>query len=581
MTDTLAELRADRRQVDPIAAEIIMHGLCAIPNLIDKNVTRTAFSFLISEYKDYAVGIVDADGRLIAQCKGGLPIFCANALCAAVQDGLKIYGKARLQHGDVVISNHAGTMGQHLNNVVMYTPVRVSAADDGLVGFLAIVMHWLDVGGIVVGSCQSPETTDVFQEGIQFHTVKLLSAGERIEEMFRIIQCNTRFPTMVLGDIDSQIAGCLMGRDMMLELVHRYGADQVRAAVESFWAKSEKAVRQAIRAIPDGIYRARSFLDDDGINRDKPIPIEVAVRIEGDQITVDLSDIADQVEGPMNAGYEGGAVAAARIACKYVFSPNEPANDGAFRPIRVVCPPGKFLSARPEAPIGGSGFTIPTVVDTVLRALAQALPDKIPAAHHGTYSVHVIDGRLPGNGGWFAHIESAVGGWGAGPNRDGTGPFRSNAHGDTKEVPVELQEAAHPYRVESVRLRRDSGGAGRFRGGLGVEKWYRVLVPCRLTVSLERTKCAPWGLEGGHDGKPGRIEVHRDGCEPIVIVKGEMPLRPNDRVRVLTAGGGGYGAPSKRLRERVIDDVLNGYVSREAAERDYGFTMEHAPRPRT
>lgn len=580
MTDALAVIHPDARPIDPIAAEVIMHGLCAIPNLIDKNVTRTAFSFLISEYKDYAVGIVDAEGRLIAQCKGGLPIFCANALCAAVQDGLRIYGKARLQHGDVVISNHAGTMGQHLNNVVMYTPVRVSAADDGLVGFLAIVMHWLDVGGIVVGSCQSPETTDVFQEGIQFHTVKLLSAGERIEEMFRIIQCNTRFPTMVLGDIDSQIAGCLMGRDMMLELVHRHGADRIRAAVASFWLKSERAVREAIRAIPDGVYRARSFLDDDGINRDKPIPIEVAVRIEGDEITVDLSGIADQVEGPMNAGFEGGAVAAARIACKYVFSPNEPANDGAFRPINVVCPPGKFLSARPEAPIGGSGFTIPTVVDTILRALAQALPDRIPAAHHGTYSVHVIDGRLPGNGGWFAHIESAVGGWGAGPHRDGTGPFRSNAHGDTKEVPIEIQEAAHPYRIESVRLRRDSGGAGRHRGGLGVEKWYRVLVPCRLTVSLERTKCAPWGLEGGRDGTPGRIEVHRDGCAPIVIVKGEMPLEPNDRVRLLTAGGGGHGAPSERPRERIVDDVLNGYVSREAAERDYGVTIDaDPPRP--
>ena len=324
--------------VDPIDAEVIMHGLCAIPNLIDKNVTRTAFSFLISEYKDYATGIVDGEGRLISQCRGGLPIFCANALCAAVRDGLKVYGKAGMQHGDVVISNDAATMGQHLNNVVMYTPIRVSETDDGLIGFMVIVMHWVDVGGITIGSCQSPNTTDVFQEGIQFPTVKLLSGGERVAEIYRLIERNTRFPRLVLGDVESQVAGCLMGRDQVLDLAKRYGEDAIRSAIEMFWTKSELATRKAIAEIPDGEYRASAFLDDDGIHPGVPIKINVVVRIEGSDIIIDLSDIADQVQGPLNAGYEGGAVAAARIACKYIFSANEPANDGAFRPIKVICP---------------------------------------------------------------------------------------------------------------------------------------------------------------------------------------------------------------------------------------------------
>jgi N-methylhydantoinase B len=557
--------------VDPITSELVMQGLCALPNLIDKNITRTAFSFLVAEYKDYAVGIVDADGRLISQSRGGLPIFCANALSAAVVDGLRVYGKSRLQEGDVVISNHAATMGQHLNNVVMYTPFRLRADDDGLLGFFAIVMHWVDIGGITPGSCSSPTTTDIFQEGIQFRTVKLLQGGKRSEELYRIIEENTRFPKMVMGDLESQVAGCLMGRDMTMEVVNRFGAETVLAAIAQHWDRAERAVRAAIRNIPDGVYTASSYLDDDGINRGKPLQINVKVIVSDDEITIDFSDIADQVNGPLNSGFEGGAVAAARIACKYIFSPNEPANDGAFRAIKVQCPPGKLLSARPGAPLGSSGSTIPTVVDTILRAISAALPNRIPAAHHGSYNLHGIDGRDPETGDWFRHTESSVGGWGAAFDRDGTGPFRSMAHGDTKEIPVELQEATYPYHVEWVRLRRDSGGAGEFRGGLGIEKSYHILERCRLTARMERTKCPPWGTAGGTDGQPGRVEVYRDGKLLVTVAKGEISLEPDDRVRVITAGGGGYGDPGRRAREKIERDIDFGYISRETAEKDYSF----------
>lgn len=567
--------KVTRAVVDPITAEIIMHGLSAIPNLVDKNITRTAFSVLISEYKDYAVGIVDAQGRLVTQCRGGLPIFVANALCAAVKDGLAIYGRGRLQHGDVVISNHAGTMGQHLNNVVMYTPIRTSDDDGGLVGFLAIVAHWIDIGGMTVGSCSSNIATEIFQEGIQFRTVKLFSNGVRSEEMFRVIEYNTRFPRMVLGDIEAQIAGCFSGRDMVLELVERHGAAAVVAAVGIFWDKCEAATREAIRGIPDGVYRASSFLDDDGITPGKRVPINVEVRIAGDNITVDLSGVADQMQGPLNAGFEGGAVAAARIACKYVFSPDEPANEGAFRPIEVVCPPGKFLSAQPPVAMGGSGSAIPTVVDTILRALADALPQTVPAAHHGTYAIHMIYGPRPG-GGLFQHMEATIGGWGASAHRDGTGPFRSMAHGDTLEVPAELQEASYPHVVEWARLREDSGGAGRHRGGLGVEKAYRMLVPGRLWVQIERTACPPWGLQGGGAAKTGRLEIHGEGGPPRVLVKDDVPLRAGDRVLICTAGGGGFGDPRGRPVAEVLQDVRRGYVSRDAAEREYGVALnEH------
>ncbi|MBR0859108.1 hydantoinase B/oxoprolinase family protein [Bradyrhizobium liaoningense] len=559
--------------LDPITAEVIMHGLSAIPNLVDKNIARTAYSFLISEYKDYAVGIVDCDGKLITQSRGGLPIFVANALSAAVSDGLSIYGHAQLKHGDVVISNHAGSMGQHLNNVVMYTPIRTGDADTDLIGFFAVVMHWMDVGGITIGSCQSPFTTDIFQEGIQFRTVKLLSCGERVEDMFRMVAENTRFPKLVLGDLEAQIAGCVAGRDLVAELVQIWGAAAIRAAVEHFWFRAEAATRAVIAAIPDGEYRACSFLDDDGIDRGKPVEIVAKVVIRGDEAIIDLSEVAAQLKGPLNSGYQGGAVAASRMAAKYVFSPDGPANYGAFKPIQVVCPPGRFLSAGPTAPIGGSGFTIPTVVDTILRALASCLPERIPAAHHGTYSVHVIDGHTE-EGELFQHIESAAGGWGAGCDRDGGGPFRSMAHGDTLEVPVELQESSHPYLIEYVRLRRDSGGAGRHRGGLGLEKAYRMKVPGRLTTSIERTACAPWGLDDGHSGVPGRVDVIRNDGSCLTLLKGEVRLAAGDRILLFTAGGGGFGDPKSRDEQSIARDVSEGYVSAESASELYGFILQ-------
>lgn len=562
------------RAVDPITAEIITHTLCAIPNVIDKNITRTAYSVLVSEYKDFAVGIVDADARLVCQCKGGIPVFVANALSAAVREGLELYGKGELQTGDVVITNSAATMGQHLNNVVMYTPIRVSEDDAGLLGFMVIVVHWMDVGGAVVGSCATTKSTEVFQEGIQFPALKLLHRGKRDPAIYRLIQTNTRFTQLVLGDMESQLAGCMMGRDMVLEVVRKFGQQVVLSAIDMFWKRTEAAVRSAIRAIPDGTYEASSFLDDDGIRIGMTLPIQVKVVVAGDEITVDLNGLADQVAGPWNAGFQGGAVAAVRIACKFFFSSEDAATDGAFRPIKIVCRPGTLMSARPTAAIAGSGHNLPTVIDTILRALGQALPGKVPAAHAGTYSAQIIVDRSPGARGY--HLEAVAGGWGAARHRDGNGPFRSMAHGDTPEVPVELQEATYPYRVKRMKLRTDSGGPGRHRGGLGIEKVYDLLGPFGYIAMFDRTRCPPWGLDGGGDGQPGRVDVFRNGRKIHSVVKDDLSLEPGDEVRLYSAGGGGYGPPRERPVEKVVEDVRCGYVSIESAAQDYGVALDES-----
>jgi len=559
-------------ELDPITAEIVMHSLCAIPNVIDKNITRTAYSVLVSEYKDFAAGMVDADGRLICQGKGGMPVFVANALSAAVSEGLRLFGKSDLQSGDVVITNSAATMGQHLNNVVMYTPIRISEEDAGLLGFMVIVVHWMDVGGNVVGSCATTKSTEIYQEGIQFPSLKLLRRGRRDPEIYRLIEANTRFTQLVLGDMESQLAGCMMGRDMVLEVVQKFGRKAILESIDAFWKRHEAAVRQAIRAIPDGTYEAGSFLDDDGVHRDKPIPVNVKVIVAGDELTVDLSGLADQITGPWNAGFQGGAVAAVRIACKFYFSSHEPANEGAYRPIKVVCRPGTFMSAGPTAAIAGSGHNLPTVIDTILRALGKAVPNKVPAAHPGTYSAQIIVDRSPGAKGY--HLESVAGGWGAAHNRDGNGPFRSMAHGDTPEVSVELQEATYPYRMKHMRLRKDSGGVGRHRGGLGIEKVYELLGPMNYIAMFERTKCPPWGVDGGGSGQPGRVDVFRSGRLIASVVKDDLTLERGDEIRLYSAGGGGYGNPIERPVAKVIEDVRSRYISAESAAQNYAVALD-------
>ena len=556
---------------DPIELEIVRHEILSVPNQIERNIERTAFSPLVQEYKDYAVGLVDPEGALIAQSRGSLPIFVANALGTAVREGLEVFGADALRHGDAVLTNNPATLGQHLNNVVLHTPVREGGEADGaLLGFFAVLVHWIDVGGSAPGSSTGTSTTDVWQEGLQIPSLKLLDRGARVEGMFRLLAANTRFPRLLLGDLEAQLGGCLMGRDLVLDILRRRGAATVRAAVAAMRRQASEAAGSVIRAIPPGTYRAESFLDGEGGG---PVPVPVAVHADGERLTVDLSGLGAQMPGPSNAGRNGGAVAAARIAAKYLLTPDEPVNHGDFDRLDVVAPDGTFLTARPDAPIGGSGNTIPTVVDTILRAMGEALPDRARAAHHGTYGVHTLFGRLPDTGALYTNLDTATGGWGASAAEDGAFPLRSNAHGDVPDIPVEMQEALYPFRLEGKALRTDSGGAGRRRGGLGVEKRYEVLAPAKVSLKFERGRCPPWGLAGGHAAETCFVEITRTGGEVLRAWKGTYDLNPGDRMRIASGGGGGHGRPEEREPERVREDVTQGYVSVEQARATYAVVL--------
>ena len=552
--------------LDPITLEVIRHGLVSITNQIDANIKRTAFSPYIYEYNDFAVGLTDANGQLVAQCTGGMPPFVADSVGTAVRDGLEIYGRDRLFEGDVVLCNHAAVQGQHLNNTVMYTPVYAGEGRRTLVGFFAINVHWIDIGGSV------PRSTDIFMEGLQLRTVKLWSKGQPIEEVYRIIETNSRMPTELLGDIAAQLAGCLLGRDLTRDLADRYGVDCLFEAIRLILDQSEASARALISAMPDGVYEAETFLDNDR-SSDTPLPIKVKVIVEGDQLTVDYSEIAGQAKGPINSGYFGGGQTTARVAFKYLLGA-EMANEGTFRPLRLILPQGKILSAEPTAPMGNYSTPFPTVIDVVIRAMEKALPDRVPGGHFATHSGVRFHGRRA-DGSYFDSHDSGHGGWGGCATHDGAGPFRTMAHGDTRIIPLELQETALPIRLEHFSLREDSAGAGKFRGGLGFRKTYRMLSGCALQTNLDRTKFPPWGVQGGKEAQPGRFLLIREDEAPRDISKEKgLTLQAGDQVCVETGGGGGYGDPRERSLDLIQRDLDRGYVTAAAAMRDYGVRID-------
>ncbi len=508
---------------------------------------------------------------MVSQCRGAIPLFVTNSLGTAVLDGYEIYGQDGIGPGDVVVTNHVGSQGQHLNNVVMYTPIH---NDEGeLFGFMAIVVHWVDIGGSAPGSI-SNRTTEIYQEGLHLRSIKLIKAGEPQEDVYRIIKHNSRMPEMLLGDIEAQLAGCQMGLGLLKELLARYGSETVNQAVRINWDRSEVAARASVARIPDGSYEAKGIIDGDGINPERKIKLDITVHVAGEEMEVDLSDVEEQLVGPFNSGFKGGAETAARIAFKYLTLPGEPANEGAFRPLTVICPEGRFLNAKPGAPMGLYSAPLASVIDTIVKAMAPVCLDRISAGHNGDFSLFRIYGPHPETGALFNVFGSGFGGWGALDGMDGPGPFKTMAHGDVWEVPLESHEKYSPVRVESYEFKVDSGGVGKYRGGLGLIKRYRVLAPCKCYVSFDRRSSPPWGVAGGGEGATGKVVLYREGDEPRTMYKEwDVPVQPGDVLEVHTGGGGGFGQPFERDAEQVALEVRRGFVSSVAARDDYGVAV--------
>jgi len=555
--------------VNPITLEVVRNALIAYADEMASVLCRTAYNMMIFEVRDYCVGIVDPEGQIIAQNTGGLPIFLAD-LGVAVKGAIARHGIETFKEGDVYISNDPAVCGQHLNNIVVFTPFF---HEGKLIAFPVLRAHWVDVGGGSRGFGAS-SSHDIFAEGLQLCGIRAYTAGEPNTEILQLLRDNIRYPDSSFGDFRAQIAGCRLGERRLDELFSKYGAQTVLDCIQTIWTQSEVLARKAVSQIPNGVYEASSYIDNNLIDRETPLQIKVRVIVEDEEMTIDFSDMPPEQKGPVNSGTSGG-IAAARVAFKCVTSPSGVVNEGEMRPLKIILPPGTMLSAQPPAPLGIWSISLPTVIDTILKALSNVMPQRITAAHKGDMGGLAMFGRDTLRERNFICLNIFGGGFGARPNGDGLDAVVSVTQGNVQNAPVEVQEAYYPLQIETHRLREDSGGAGRYRGGLGVELVMTSDQDFFMNTHFQRTKLAPWGLHGGKEAKPMEAMIIRGGGarESGNVLEGER-IAPGDRMIVRSGGGGGYGDPLERDTVLVLADIIDGKVSLEAGLRDYGVVVK-------
>ena len=518
--------------VNPITVEVVRNGLAHIANEMATVLRKTSYNMMIYEVRDYCVGIVDPEGNILSQNFGALPIFLAD-LGPAIIDGVRMHGRDGFQPGDVLIMNHPYVCGQHLNNVVVYTPFF---HEGELVAFLAVRAHWIDIGGTRVGFGFSG-TREVYEEGLQFRSLKLYRGEQPNQDIFQIITDNVRFAESCLGDLRAQIAACRIGDRGLGALVKRYGLETFLRCVRRIWRQSEALAREKVSRIKPGKYEAEALFDSDGVDLNRAVPLKVKVEVADSEMVIDFSDISEQVPGSINSG-ESGAVAAARVAFKSLVAPYSPIDEGCFRPLKVIIPQGKILSATPPAPVGNWSRTLPTVIDLILKALAPAMPDKVAAGHKGDMGGYAFFGTDPKTGRRFLCQTIMGGGWGGRAHEDGENATVSMCQGDVQNAPVELQEIYYPVLIERQRLREGSGGAGKFRGGLGIEISVRVLCDAFTNINVERQRTAPWGLFDGENGATAKALVKQSPDDPgtWLTKKPNHPLKKDGSVTFFKIG---------------------------------------------
>lgn len=526
---------------DALELEIFRYTVESIIDEIDVNITRTAHSPLVYEYKDYCAGLLTRDYRLLGQSQSNLPIFLAD-LGHPVKDAVDVVGIDRLRPGDVLLTNFGPVSGQHLNHVVAATPLYGSTGD--LAGFVAIRTHWADVGGLTPGSL-SWNATSLQQEGLQMRGLRVMK-GERLQpEILATVQANTYMPDAVTGDLMAQAGACIVAARRWKERVTtRWGDADVQALAESQLRASKELAARRVAELPDGVYESSCWTDDAGAPGTEPLKLSVRLVVDGDRMIADLSGLPAQVQTPINAGLMGGATSAMRVAFKSLLVPERQADQGLFEPLTVKLPLGRVLSATGDAPMAHWNTTIPSMVDLFLKAIGQRLPERVPAGHHGSMASFSLTGKRP-NGEWVQYIDTGNGGHGAHADGPGFGPLKTLMHGDNRAIPVEIVESSYPLRYHRYRLLRDAGGAGLHRGGPGIDRLFEVLEPLDLNVGLERTMDPPWGMAGGEPGKPGEIAVQFPGTSTWQSVKkvSNLHLPAGTLVRQRTSGGGGWGTP--------------------------------------
>lgn len=557
------------KAIDPITTEIIRNAFISIANDMNATLIRSAFTPVIYEGKDCSVALIDADGDVLGQSLG-LPLFLGN-LEICVKLIAEEHGWDYFKEGDVFYMNDSYMTGTHLNDSTIIMPIFWSGQR---VGFAASRAHWLDVGAKDPGT--PVDSHEIYQEGVRWGPTRLYENGEPREDVIDLLRRNSRFGEATVGDMNAQVAAGKTGEKRLRALYDRFGIDTLSAARDAIFRQTEALERQAVSALPDGVYDASGYLDDDGLKSD-PLLVNLQLTVKGDAMTVDLAGSAEQARGPVNCGMTQ-TIAAARVAYKLLICSDVSPNGGSFRPLEVTAPERTIFSAQEPAACGWYFSSLGLLIDLFVKALSPALPDKAAAAHYGDSMVITVAGQDPRNNNeFYLMIEPTTGGWGASNGRDGESSLINNVNGSFKDIPVEIFECKYPLRILSYGIRKDSGGSGKYRGGNGTYREYEVQTDSDLWLWFERSKTTAWGLFGGGSGLPPSVKVNVPGEKAAEYLKiNGVPLKKGTVIYSVTGGGGGYGAAFERDVHAVRQDVIDGFVSVDHARDAYGVSLSES-----
>lgn len=557
--------------IDPITLEVLTQALISAVREMRATVCRTASSVAIYDAKDFSCGLFAPDSQVVAQSEDiGSHVV---PMPWTVQSAMAKLGHT-LKPGDAILVNDPYGGGTHLNDVTVIYPVF---AGERLIFFPAVRAHWADVGGAVPGS-MSGKATEIYQEGIRIPPIKILEEGRHNEAAFELLLANMRLPEERLGDLNASFAACRVAEMRIREICDKYGVDQLLEAVRIDLDRAEARMRACISGLPDGVYRYEDYLETYMGGRFEPLLLPISLTIAGDRMIADFTGASPQVPFPVNST---AAVSSASvfIAVKSIFDPLAPLNQGSFRPIEVIAPPGTIVNVQRPAPAGSHGEIRKRVIATMVGALAQVAPDKVAGDLCRTSFHNLLGGYDPVTGREWVHYEWSAGGNGAFAENDGPDVMAPIDWGDLVTVQSsEVIEMRMPLLVESSRVSQDSGGAGTTRGGASMERVIRVLAPeARYSLLSDGAVVPAFGVLGGLPGCPVGAWTERDGVLTDFDTPGKVAghqVEEGGAVVIRSAGGGGYGDPTARPADRVAEDVREGYVSQDAAYRLYGIVLD-------
>ena len=558
--------------MDPVTLAVVRGALEQIADEMDLHLIRAAISPIISETNDCAHGLYDAvSGETIAQGGYGLPQFLANMQWTVQRVIAVANAEGGFNEGDLWVVNDPYLSGTHLNDVILVSPAFV---DGRLFALFANTGHWMDMGGSTPGGW-APSATEIHQEGIIIPPLKLFDRGRYNAAVVRLITANVRLLRQLEGDLAAMINVFAVGRRGLDALVAKYGEATLRACIAELMDRSEQMMRSYVAEIPDGTYRVVDWFDNDGVD-DVPLKVALAITVAGSDLHFDFTGTAPTARGPMNIS-DGTTMSMCLVALKHVF-PGVPVNGGAFRPTRFTIPAPSILSAAYPSPVGGTTDVVQRVVDVVFAALAQAIPELVPAAPFGTTGVATVSGKHPDTGGYYVAVYPYPGGYGA--SRESDGLVNGTPPGSmAKFMSVEMSEHRYPLRFEHYAIRNGSGGAGLHRGGCGSTYGITALGDCVVSILGDRIDHLPPGIQGGGPAAGNDVRFRIGGQEwvPPMRSKAErIALRAGDGVVLSSPGGGGYGNPLDRELADVAQDLDRGLVGQDEAEDVYGVVVAKA-----